>query len=96
MATVIEYDGKQFLFTFSMPETEWIKGLAKGMGITPEAVIGAAMNKGLTYYVETFAETKEVDRIKDIMDEQIETHDKSSKDEPPKRDIDDDASDDIC
>lgn len=66
MATVIEYDGKQFLLTFSMPETEWIKGLAKGMGITKEAVIGAALNKGLTYYVQTFAETEITDRMKDL------------------------------
>ena len=54
MATIIEYDGKRYLFTFSKPETEWISELAKGMGITKEAVVGAAMNNGLTHYVGSF------------------------------------------
>lgn len=72
MATIIEYDGKQYLFTFSEPETEWISELAKGMGITKEAVVGAAINKGLTYYVETFAETEVIDKVKDIMTDEIE------------------------
>lgn len=72
MATVIEYDGKQYLLTFSMPESEWIKGLAKGMGITPEAVVGAALNKGLTYYIETFSKDDVVDKLKDDMQGEID------------------------
>lgn len=71
MATIIEFDGKQYLLTFSKPETEWISELAKGMGITKEAIVGAAMNKGLTHYVETFAETEVVDKIKDQIEGEI-------------------------
>ncbi len=62
MATIIEYDGKQFLLTVSYPEKEWIRELAHSMGITKEAIVGAAINKGLTHYMETFAETDEHDK----------------------------------
>ncbi len=54
MATIIEHDGNLYLFTFSLPETDWIRDLAQSMGITKEAVLGAAINKGLTYYVGSF------------------------------------------
>lgn len=54
MATIVRKFRKHYLFEFSVPETEWIKELAQSMGITKEAVLAAAMNKGLTYYVETF------------------------------------------
>ena len=73
MATIIEGHNKRFSFTFSPPETDWIKELAQSMGITKEAVVGAAMNKGLTHYVESFC----------------------TKEEPTKKSIDSDASDDI-
>jgi len=76
MATIIEYDGKRYMFTFSKPETEWISELAKGMGITKEAVVGAAMNKGLCYYVHVFGNHKAVNNIKDqIQDEINKTND---------------------
>lgn len=71
MATIIEFDGKQYLLTFSKPETEWISELAKGMGITKEAIVGAAMNKGLTHYMETFAETEVIDKVKNLMTDEI-------------------------
>lgn len=74
MATIVERSAKQYLFTFSKPETEWILQLAMTMGITKESVVVAAMNKGLTYYLETFC----------------------PKGEPPEKDIDDNACDDIC
>jgi len=66
MATEIDGKGNEYLFTFSYPETDWIKELAKGMGITKEAVLGAAMNKGLLYYIETFAEAEVTPKIQDI------------------------------
>lgn len=56
MATMIEYDGKQFLITCSIPESEWISEIAKGLGITKEAVVGAALNQGLTHYVGMLTE----------------------------------------
>jgi len=74
MATVIEGKGNEYLCTFSVPESGWLYDLAKCMGITKEAVLAAAINKGLTYYVESFL----------------------SELEPPKKDIDDDACDDVC
>ena len=72
MATVIEYDGKQFLCTFSVPESGWIHDLAKSMGITKEAVLGAAINNGLTHYVESFLTDEVVDKIKDQMQDEID------------------------
>ena len=88
MATIISRDGDDYLLCFSKPETQWILDLAKGMGMTRETVVGAAMNKGLTYYVETFAETEAIDKIKDQIQDEIpdvtseakehKTHDKGS------------------
>ena len=72
MATIIDAKGNEYLCTFSEPETNWIKDLAKGMGITKEAVLGAAINKGLIYYVETFAETEVVDKLKDQIQDEVE------------------------
>lgn len=74
MATIISRQGDEYLFDFSPPETNWIREIAKSMGITKESVVGAAMNVGLTHYVESFC----------------------PKPEPPKKDIDDNACDDIC
>lgn len=54
MATIITRDGKEYKADFSPPEIDWIQSLAECMGITKEAVLGAAINKGLTYYVESF------------------------------------------
>ena len=74
MVMMIQKQGNDYLFTFDKPETEWIYSLAHSMGITNEAVVAAAMNKGLTYYLSMITEIKEHD----------------------KKDIDDDACDDIC
>lgn len=71
MATVIEYNGKQYLFTFMSPETEWIRDLAKSMGITKESVVGAAMNKGLCYYAQTFFHAKVCDKLMDILEDEL-------------------------
>lgn len=54
MATVVESNGTEYLCTFSVPESGWIHDLAKCMGITKEAVLGAAINHGLTHYVSSF------------------------------------------
>jgi len=59
MATVIDGKGNEYLFTFTQPEKGWIRYLASTMGITKEAVVGAAMNKGLTHYVEVFRSIEE-------------------------------------
>lgn len=72
MATIIEGNKDDYLCTFSLPETDWIKELAKGMGITREAVLGAAINKGLAYYIETFGKSKDVDKMKDLMQDEID------------------------
>ena len=56
MATMIEYDGKQYLLTCDVPELLWISEIAKGLGITREAVVGAALNQGLTHYVSMLTE----------------------------------------
>ena len=74
MAAIIESNGDEYLCTFSVPESGWIQDLAKCMGITKEAVLGAAINNGLTHYVGSFL----------------------SNDEPPKKEIDDNACDDMC
>jgi len=71
MATIVQGNGDEYLFTFSLPETDWIKELADSMGITKEAIVAAAMNKGLTHYVETFTNTTVVDKILDQMEYEI-------------------------
>lgn len=71
MATIIDRNRNEYLCTFSPPETEWLRELAEGMGITKEAVLAAAINKGLTYYVETFAEKEVVDKVKNLMTDEI-------------------------
>jgi len=80
MVTTIEYDGKQYLLTITEPESKWISELAKGMGISKEAIVGAALNKGLTYYVQTFAEMGITDRIKDLMQKEIDKPTSDAKD----------------
>jgi len=72
MATIIQAKGEGYVSIFSKPESEWIQSLAECMGITKEAVIGAAINKGLTYYVESFRTEKTVDKIKDLMDDETD------------------------
>lgn len=57
MTTKIDGKGNEYLLTFSSPETDWIKELAKSMGISKEAIVGAAMNFGLTHYMRTFCPT---------------------------------------
>ena len=70
MTTTIDSKGNDFLLTFTPPETEWIREVADSMGITREAVVGAAMNKGLTYYVETFCTRNVIDdALDDAQDE---------------------------
>ncbi|KKM22948.1 hypothetical protein LCGC14_1620150 [marine sediment metagenome] len=96
MAIVIERDGVQYLCTFSKPETQWILDLAQGMGITKEAIVGAAMNHGLTYYVQTFTENEITDRIKDLTQEEIDKPTGDTKDKPSEKIIDDNACDDLC
>lgn len=54
MATIITKGDSVYELDFSNPELEWIKLISKALGITKEAVIGAAMNKGLIHYVEVF------------------------------------------
>ena len=71
MVTVIENKGNEYLCTFSVPESGWIHDLAKSMGITTEAVLGAAINKGLCYYVESFLKEDIVDKIKDQIQDEI-------------------------
>lgn len=66
MAIVIDKDRNDFLLCFSPPESDWIKELAKGMGITKEAVVGAAVNKGLTYYIHQFGQAEITSKIKDL------------------------------
>ncbi len=56
MATIIEHDGKQYLVTVSKPETDWVTMISAALGMSKETVIGAALNKGLTHYVEMLAE----------------------------------------
>ena len=62
MATIIEGKGDEYLFTFSRPETEWIRLIANSFSISKEAAIGAAMNKGLCHYVETLRQSDEHDK----------------------------------
>lgn len=54
MATEIDSKGNEFLVRVSKPESGWIRDLAHTMGITRDAVVGAALNKGLTHYVTAF------------------------------------------
>jgi len=61
MATMITRDGNKYKAEFGKPESDWIQSLAECMGITKEAVLGAAINKGLTYYVESFRSQPEPD-----------------------------------
>ena len=72
MATIVDGKGNEYLFTFSPPETEWIRDLAECMGITKEAIVAAAMNKGLIYYTETFVKSKIVDVIKGLAENEID------------------------
>lgn len=72
MPITIDGKGNEYLLTFSKPETAWIRDLAKSMGITKEAIVGAAMTFGLVHYMRTFCPTdkpptKEID--KDIYDD---------------------------
>ena len=80
MATVIEYDGKQFLLTFSEPEKGWISDLAKCLGITKEAVVGAAMNKGLCYYSETFIKEAVTKMVTELVKDEIHKPTSETKD----------------
>lgn len=59
MATIIDHDGKQYLLTFGLPETDWIAFIAKSLGMTKETVVGAALNQGLTHYVGMLKEIAE-------------------------------------
>lgn len=59
MAMMIESDGKQYLVTADLPEKDWIRLISEALGMTKEAVIGAALNKGLCHYVEMLAEISE-------------------------------------
>ena len=87
MTTTIESKGNEFLLTFTSPESEWIREVADSMGITREAVVGAAMNKGLTYYVETFCSREVIDDVLDYAQDELGTkqgliiHRTSSEDE---------------
>lgn len=65
MATIITGEGNECIFTFSNPELEWIKLISDTLGITKEAVVGAAMNHGLTHYVEVFCKPNEPEPDKD-------------------------------
>lgn len=70
MATTIDRDGDDYLLCFSVPESAWIADLAKSMGITREAVVGAAINNGLTHYVGSFLTPDEPpDKLIDVEDE---------------------------
>lgn len=96
MATIIEYDGKQYLITCSTPESEWITMIAKSLGMTKETVIGAALNQGLCHYVGMLTQIAEHELGKDQIQPEITDDIKEAKDETPKKTIDDDACDDIC
>jgi len=59
MATIITKCDNVYELDFINPELEWISLIAETLGITKEAVVGAAMNKGLIHYVETFCKPTE-------------------------------------
>jgi len=81
MAIIVEHDKKQYLLTVSLPETDWIRELAKGMGITKEAIVAASMIKGLTYYVETFAQAETTSKMQDLAQDEIKPDDTDIKDD---------------
>ena len=56
MAMIIENDGKQYLITIDKPEKEWVTLISSALGMNNNAVIGAALNKGLLHYVEMLQE----------------------------------------
>jgi len=85
MATVIEGKGNEYLCTFSVPESGWLYELAKCMGISKEAVLGAAINNGLCHYVESFLKDDIVDKIKEQMQDEI---DEETLRETPTHDTD--------
>lgn len=80
MATIVQRNGNDYLFEFSKPETEWIAELARSMGITKESVAIAAMNKGLTYYVETFHTHVMIDKVKDLLQDELDRSTNDAKD----------------
>ena len=80
---------------FAYPEMKWISELANGMGISKEAILGAVINHGLIYYVQTFAKNEITDRIKDLMQEEIDKSTGDTKDKPSEKIIDDNACDDL-
>jgi len=59
MATITEYDGKQYLLTIDKPESEWITLIAKSLGMTKQTVVGAALNQGLNHYVSMLVQIAE-------------------------------------
>jgi len=65
MAIQITQQGIDYHLEVSPPESQWIKGVAKSMGITKEAVIGAAMNYGLAHYVTVFRNTGVIEQALD-------------------------------
>ncbi len=96
MATTIDSKGNDYLLAFSSPETGWIRDLAQTMGITKEAVVGAAMNKGLVYYMEVFIPKQEVSPVVVIPTAGDRERNYKKAGQPPKKEIDDDACDDVC
>jgi len=62
MAIIITRNYNRYTVSFSVPETTWIGVIAETLGMSKESVVAAALNKGLTYYLEVFCSTNEPER----------------------------------